>query len=118
MNEIQTKLIKFANIRKKSINHCLLVLGADVKEVYFDHNIQKKVNPRCKLLNPCNATPRSIYDDLSCAEMLDWAKHLYIESLKKYHPDLHPENPRLYTEICQELGKAYEHAKHILNCGR
>jgi len=86
----------------------LLALGASRKEVYN----------RCwqdrKLKTQCSATNRSIYDLYSKKELLSWAGHLYKEALKKYHPDLHPENPRLYTEICQELGKAYLRAVKIL----
>ena len=71
-----------------------------------------------KFKKPCEATKRSIYDKYTRDELRSWAKYLYIEALKEYHPDKHPENPRLFTEICQELGKAYQQALHILNRGQ
>ena len=107
MNEVQKNIIKFANLKRKSINHCLVVLGASRDEVYYHCN-----NRRLK--TPNNASNRSIYDLYSKKELLDWVQYLYIKSLKKYHPDKHLENPRLYTEICQELSKAYLTAKKIL----
>lgn len=115
MNDIQGKIIKFANLKRKSINHCLVVLGAKRNEVYFtDAKTGRDNSNRINIGKPCKASRHSVYDNLSKPELLDWVKHLYKESLKKYHPDLHPENPRLYTEICQELGKAYLQAVKIL----
>jgi hypothetical protein len=111
MNEIQQNIIRFANIRKKSINHCLLVLGATKEEVYLDHN--KRV-----FKTPHRSTNYSIYDKYSREDLKDWLRYLYVEALKKYHPDKHPENAVLYTEICQELGKAYQQGEKILNGGR
>jgi hypothetical protein len=111
VNEIQSKITKFVNIRKKSINHCLVVLGANHKEVYCDFNDKFFKQPH-------RASNRTIYDKFGREELLAWVEYLYIEALKKYHPDKHLENPRLYTEICQELGRAYLQAKNILNKGR
>jgi hypothetical protein len=109
MNEIQARITGFLNLKRKSINHCLLVLGAPHDEVYYSSNDRiPKTSHR--------ASNRSIYDNYERHELLAWARYLYVESLKKYHPDIHPENPRLYTEICQELGKAYLRAKRILGC--
>ena len=114
MNEIKRKIQNYY-LHRKSLNACLVVLGADPKEVYFSNNITGKQKPLSKLNNPCEATSRSIYDTLQIEEMRGWVDYLYIESLKKYHPDKHPENVRFYTEICQELSKAYSQAKNILN---
>jgi hypothetical protein len=111
VNGIQKKIIHFSNLRRKSISHCLLVLGAPRAEVYHSGNDRR-------LRTPHNASSRSIYDDYTRQELLEWAEHLYVDALKRYHPDKHPENPRLYTEICQELSKAYLRARKILNGGK
>ena len=109
MNEIQTRIIKFTNIRKKSINHCLWALGADWDEVY-------KIDPKHK--NCIQTGKPTIYNLYQRSELSDWAKHLYRQALIENHPDKHPENVRLYTEICQELGKVYLQAVNILNRGK
>ena len=113
MNEIQTKILRFANLRHKSINHCLHVLGASWDEVY-----NMKPNGQGYIGRFRAAQNRSIYEKYSRPELMDWATHLYRTALIEYHPDKHPENPRLYTEICQELGKAYLQAKKILHRGK
>ena len=111
VNEIQSKIIKYTNKRNKSINHCLYVLGASWDEVYH-------ISPTGQVNKKTIGKNRSIYDNLERGELLDWAKHLYREAIIKYHPDKHPENERLYTEICQELGKVYNQAKKILLRGK
>ena len=110
MNEIQIRIMDFLKLERKSINQCLMVLGAEWGDVYYGANDRR-------LKQPCDASNRTIYRNYERAELFDWAEHLYFESLKKYHPDKHPENVRLYTEICQELSKAFLRAKKILNGG-
>jgi hypothetical protein len=112
---IQKRIIEFAKLKRKSINHCLWVLGADWDEVY---NTKRNGSSKLKAIKDYGSGDRSIYDRFNRAELRDWAGHLYKEALKKYHPDLHPENPRLYTEICQELSRAHLRAIEILQGGR
>ena len=93
--------------RGRSINACLLALGAKREEVYHSNNDRHVKQPH-------RATQRTIYDYYSKDDLRGWATYLYIEQLKKWHPDNHQDNKEYYTRRCQELSEVYQQALHIL----
>jgi hypothetical protein len=94
VKEIQKVILNARNLKRPTINNCLLVLGASRSECY---NFEG-----------------GIYNYYQKAEIVDWVHYLYRQALVEYHPDKHPDDIRVYTEICQELGKSYLQALEIL----
>lgn len=89
--------------RKSSVQSCLLFLGADWADVYYTREERNKKSNRA-------GNRSKLYDTLSNAEILDWAKHLYKKKLVENHPDKF-KNKKKQEEVCRELGEAYETIK-------
>ena len=91
----------------RSINQCLLTLGASRSEVYYAPH--ETVGRR--ILGRSN---RSIYDILSKIEIYNWACWLKKRALKNYHPDRRRMGKHVYTRKSQEITEAFNRLVQIL----
>ena len=90
----------------RSINKCLLILGAPRCEVYGPTKRRGS-----KILGRSSTT---IYDRLSKIEIYNWACWLKKQSLKNYHPDRRRMGKHVYTRKSQEITEAFNRLVQIL----
>jgi len=84
---------------RHTVERCLFTLGANYAEVYHPNNTNR------------SHMKRSIYHEYTIDQLLSWAKHLYYQSAKKYHPDLNSGN----DDKMKQMNKAYAGLKRILS---
>lgn len=114
--EVSRKLVYKHLIPKRSIQHCLVVLGAPWAEVYRDKKIKTY---RAPTHNPIRGTlyMNSIYKRFSDGELLEWVEYLYRIARKRYHPDRHAtdkQNHDFYLEKMKQVNQAYDTATSLL----
>jgi len=107
MTEQIANVMGTAKSPAKSINQCLLALGANRDEVYCPHNPKSGA----RSLGRSN---RSIYDRHSKIEIYNWAKWLRKRAMEINHPDKHLYRQEYFTELTKEINEAFNRLVWIL----
>ena len=98
---------------RRSINSCLLILGAPLQEIYKYG--RPGVPQNIKRHNPIGSPQNTIYERYTRSELLYWAENLYKDAVIKWHPDKHIGEETFYTAKCAEITEAYRQATRILS---
>ena len=89
------------NTGLRTLHACLIALGANPKKVYSRgyHSPGRKIG--------------TLYNRFSCEQLHYWLDELYQDNFK-WHPDLHPEDRKFYTQKMAIVNAAYQKGKKIL----
>jgi len=125
MNTMQKQFIpkyEDGDVNNYSINKCLVELGAPPDEVYYckypvnkqGHYYNYSKTRKMKIYH----ANRSIYSRYTKDELWNWAKYLYKEKLKEFHPDKHKTNKVFWNGYTAYLGQVFDKVKKILKIGK
>jgi len=89
----------------RSIQQCLLVLGAKREDIYKQNQRNSK--------NHLGMDEVSIYMRLGSRGIRQMADGLYKDSMMRNHPDQYGGDPTR-DERCRQIGEAYQRILHIL----
>jgi len=88
--------------RRKSLNNCLAILGAPIKDIY--------ANPyKYGARGQHRQVGGSIYKRYSMDELWQMLRWHYLDTAKKHHPDITGDDTKM-----KEINWAYETGLHLL----
>lgn len=91
-------IVKLRNIRTGSLNQAFEALGVPHSELYPINYYRTRKGTSSERSTFKRRNPET--------DFIAWAEFLHKEQIKKWHPDLHPENQYFYTEKAKLLNAA------------
>jgi hypothetical protein len=105
----------------RSIQQCLVALGAPSDEIYFSpkwRDSKYKGLGKAPYDSLIGTRSRLIYERFDIDELTNYVRELWLNAIKTYHPDTHPENRKACEAMTSRVNQAYDKAMHILNYRR